>query len=115
MTSLPWTAAQNEYLRRSAGKVAVEIMATELDRSVPAVRRQAVRLGLWVGMRKLVRWTPAQDAALGTRWTGRNAADLAKALRRTPSAIVNRVRILGLGLRPLPSGRDLVGDLEPGS
>lgn len=90
-----WRADEDAAVRSAwaAGAPAASVAAA-LGRSEDAVRCRARALG---ATRATERWSDADDRALELAWTSRDVGDLARDLGRTPSAVVQRARHLGIG------------------
>jgi hypothetical protein len=95
-----WTAADDERLRRLAGRHGVEALARLFGRTPDALRQRARRLDLVMhengtARRGGTRWTPAEDELLRLH-PGLNPATLGGLLARSDRAVTIRLAKLGL-------------------
>jgi hypothetical protein len=90
----PWTADEEAILRARYVADGPKVCAEALGRSWLSVTRRAQRLRLV----RVRRWSEHDDAHLMVLWGVRAIAKVAKLLGRTPDAVYERARQLGLGL-----------------
>lgn len=86
--------AEAAYLREHYATRGAAFCAAALGLSVRQVHRRVQTLKL----RKLKRWSEHDDRALRWMWESSTLAEVAKKLGRTPQAVYQRAKILGLGL-----------------
>jgi len=90
---LPWTVAQDDWLRKHAPTEPAAVLAIALNRSKAAIFHRTRRLGLL----KRRRWTAADDQKLRLLW-GDPIDRVARELGRTVITVYWRAQKLGLGL-----------------
>lgn len=88
----PWTAADDEYLRRHYGQRAIEDLVVTLGRTFTAILSRAKTLRL--GQREF--WTAEADAILRRDYPAMETRDLARALGRSVQSIYDRAQRLKL-------------------
>jgi hypothetical protein len=95
----PWTAEDDEAIRGGFAHGRGRALAERLGRTISAIHHRAQRLGIVADRR----WTPADDAELRMLWFEVGVAEIAKRMKRTRAAVVQRAReYLGLPLGAPP-------------
>ncbi len=89
----PWTKYEEIDLKRNYGKVDVEEIAEQLQRSVPAVKTRAWHLGLCPKQKKLF---VLDSELIALRKQGFTYGELSKKLGIHKSTIKTRVRNIGI-------------------
>lgn len=84
---MPWTGAEEDYLRANVGRLLVETMAAELGRTKNGVYGKLVRMGLHTPD-PVQPWTEAENARLA-QYVGATEAELIEAF---PGRAVHSVR-----------------------
>jgi hypothetical protein len=89
---LPWTAAEDEIMRREYARTPVQQLAARLERTIHSVRKraQALRLQTWR------HWTEADRDTLRAKWGKVRTRELARELGRPPGAVKQQATKLGL-------------------
>lgn len=105
MTRILWTPAEDALLRElhPSGLSYDEIAARIAPRSRNAVEQRCVKLHLGPLPHGRLRWTPADDEILRAVWTQKGSLKQLSAKylpRRSPAAMSDRGRELGLAPRP---------------
>jgi len=91
----PWSAEQLAALTKWYGVKPPGVLARELGRSIPAMKKKAAELGITTRS-PAPQWTPAEDELLRRSYRRTRLADLARRLGRTPGGL--RMRAFKLGL-----------------
>jgi hypothetical protein len=96
----PWTAAEDDTLRRSYGRVRFDALAEGLDRTFTAISHRAYMLGLGTPRRGLA-CSPKRIARLRELHAeGRSDGEIARALRVDQAAVCRLRHRLGLPVNP---------------
>lgn len=90
---VPWTAAEETYLRQHHATMTTKAMAAALGRSVSAVKTRANLLGLRSKHRP---WTPDELAWLRTAWPDLGSGCTGQFPGRSRTAVAEMARRLGL-------------------
>ncbi len=83
-----WTDEDDDAIRGGFAHGRGRALAERLGRTVSAIHHRAQRLGIVANRR----WSAADDAELGMLWFEVGVAEIAKRMRRTRAAVVQRAR-----------------------
>ncbi|MDB5032882.1 MAG: hypothetical protein JWQ98_123 [Chlorobi bacterium] len=101
-TSRAWTAEDDLHLRRIYGTMTRKEVASRLDRTWTAIAARASELGLtrsYTPPPTKRPWTADDDQELRRLYSGMTRAEIAEKISRTPVAVAERARRLGLTKR----------------
>jgi len=84
----PWTAEEDDAIRGGFAHGRGRALAAQLDRTVSSIHHRAQRLGIIANRR----WTPAEDTELRNLWYEVSVGEIARRMKRTRAAVVQRAR-----------------------
>jgi hypothetical protein len=92
----PWTPGEDDQLRQLYPTTTARELGELLDRTVPAVRVRAEKLGLTTP-RELPRiWTKEEDAVVRKLYGKKTAVEIGKTINRTQFAVIARAKHLNV-------------------
>lgn len=98
MAYVKWTKEEIDYIKRDWGKVTVDEMAKELNRSYDSIMSKAYKLGKNVNKgNRQKRWSKEEVDYLEDTWGTLSVTRISTHLKRTEQAILSKVNELKLG------------------
>jgi hypothetical protein len=88
-----WSSEENDFIRKNYKKMSVEEISQHINRTVPAIRKRALALGV---ASEVNRWSLEEEEFLKDKWGIINLDSIAKKLNRSRNSVMLKAHQLSL-------------------